>query len=167
MKIAESSLKRVENTVGKGEIARYEQFLLSPKCFQKACFLGVSKGVIVWEWDNKELRVPCPCCLCSPLIDNDLAEFGVNTFITSCLNKPLFFTCLPYQSFENTVAKGEIARHEQFLLFPQCFFFFPFGNLSAIFIKFKIVICKTLSIWKSLKFVVWKRVYIRDNIKCQ
>ena len=26
--------KRVENTVGKGEIARYEQFLLFPQCFQ-------------------------------------------------------------------------------------------------------------------------------------
>ena len=35
---------------GKGEIARCEQFLLFPLCFQKACFLGVSKGVIVWEW---------------------------------------------------------------------------------------------------------------------
>ena len=39
--------KRVENTVGKGEIARYEQFLLFPQCFKKACFLGASKGVIV------------------------------------------------------------------------------------------------------------------------
>ena len=29
--------KRVENTVGKGEIARNEQFLLSPQCFQKTC----------------------------------------------------------------------------------------------------------------------------------
>ena len=28
--------KWVENTVGKGEIARYEQFLLFPQCFQKA-----------------------------------------------------------------------------------------------------------------------------------
>ena len=27
--------KRVENTVGKGEIARYEQFLLFTQCFQK------------------------------------------------------------------------------------------------------------------------------------
>ena len=27
-------IKRVENTVGKGEIARYEQFLLFPQCFQ-------------------------------------------------------------------------------------------------------------------------------------
>ena len=41
---------RVENTVGKGEIALYEQFLLFPQCFQKACFPRVSKGVIVWEW---------------------------------------------------------------------------------------------------------------------
>ena len=27
--------KQVENTVGKGEIARHEQFLLFPQCFQK------------------------------------------------------------------------------------------------------------------------------------
>ena len=26
-----------------------------------------------------------------------------------------------YKSFENIVRKGEIARNEQFLLFPQCF----------------------------------------------
>ena len=48
MKIAESSLNRKE-TAGKGEIARYEQFLLFPQCFQKACFPGASKGVVVWE----------------------------------------------------------------------------------------------------------------------
>ena len=29
--------KWIENTVGKGEIARYEQFLLFPQCFQKTC----------------------------------------------------------------------------------------------------------------------------------
>ena len=33
----------------------------------------------------------------------------------------LAFTCLRYKSFENTVGKGEIARYERFLLFPQCF----------------------------------------------
>ena len=38
--------KQVENTVGKGEIALYKQFLLFPHCFQKACFPGASKGVI-------------------------------------------------------------------------------------------------------------------------
>ena len=38
--------------MGKGEIARYEQFVLFPQCFEKACFPGASKGVIVWEWVN-------------------------------------------------------------------------------------------------------------------
>ena len=33
--------KLVENTVGKGEIARYEQFFLFQQYFQKACFSGV------------------------------------------------------------------------------------------------------------------------------
>ena len=33
--MAENSPKGVENTVGYGEIARYEQFLLFPKCFRK------------------------------------------------------------------------------------------------------------------------------------
>ena len=28
--------KRIESTVGKGEIAHYEQFLLFPQCFQKS-----------------------------------------------------------------------------------------------------------------------------------
>ena len=43
------------------------------------------------------------------------------------------FTCLQYKSIENTVGKGEIARNKQY----------HFGELSAIYIKFKIVICKT------------------------
>ena len=29
--------KQVENNVGKGGIACYEQFLLFPQCFQKSC----------------------------------------------------------------------------------------------------------------------------------
>ena len=35
-KLYENS-RRVENTVGKGEIARREQFLLFPQCFRKTC----------------------------------------------------------------------------------------------------------------------------------
>ena len=41
--------KWVENTVGKGEIARYEQFLLFPLCFQKTCSAGTQKPRVVWE----------------------------------------------------------------------------------------------------------------------
>ena len=48
--MAESYSKWVENSVGKGEIAHYEQFLLFPQCFQKACFPGASKAVVLWEW---------------------------------------------------------------------------------------------------------------------
>ena len=51
--------KQVENTVGKGEIAHYKQFLLFPQCFQKACFPGVSKGVIVWEWVKQPEGMKC------------------------------------------------------------------------------------------------------------
>ena len=56
MKIAESSLNGYKKTVGKGEIARYEQFLLFPQCFQKACFPEASKCV-VWEWVNSHISV--------------------------------------------------------------------------------------------------------------
>ena len=35
--IGSKFLKWVENIVGKEEIARYEQFLLFPVCFQKTC----------------------------------------------------------------------------------------------------------------------------------
>ena len=36
-------------------------------------------------------------------------------------NKPWFSFCPQEKSFENTVGKEEIARNEQFLLFPLCF----------------------------------------------
>ena len=33
--------KRIENTVRKGEIPRYKQFLLFSQCFQKTCFANM------------------------------------------------------------------------------------------------------------------------------
>ena len=41
--------------------------------------------------------------------------------------------------------------------------FCPFGKFSAIFVKFEIVVCK-LSVWKSLKYVVWEglKIYLRN-----
>ena len=43
-------------------------------------------------------------------------------------------------SFENTVGKGETARNEQFLLFPQCVL--PIWKTFYHFINFGIVVCK-------------------------
>ena len=68
-------------------------------------------------------------------------------------NKPLILHVCS-KSFENTAGKGEIARNEQFLLFPRVFY--PYGKLSAIFIKLEIVVCKLFQFWKSLEFVVWE-----------
>ena len=36
MKMAEFSIQ-IENTVGKGEIAHYKEFLIFPQCFQNTC----------------------------------------------------------------------------------------------------------------------------------
>ena len=48
----------------------------------------------------------------------------VDATIQKCLTlsqtSPGFYVS-EIQVFENTVGKGEIARNEQFLLFPQCF----------------------------------------------
>ena len=41
--------KKKKKTVGKGEIARYEQFLLLPQCFQKTCTIDTLKQGLVWE----------------------------------------------------------------------------------------------------------------------
>ena len=41
--------KSLENTVGKEEIARYEQFLLFPQCFQKTCTADTRKQGLIWE----------------------------------------------------------------------------------------------------------------------
>ena len=53
---------------------------------------------------------------------------------------------------ENTVGKGEIARNEQFLLFPTCYL--PVLRIFCHF--YQILNCRlqTLSVWKSLKFVI-------------
>ena len=92
----------------------------------------------------------------------------INNYVMASLNmwiaekhlpfpkQALVFTCLHLESFGNTVGKGEIARNEQFLLFPQCFLHF----LRALCHCHQTSDCclQTLSVWKSPKFVVWERV---------
>ena len=59
MKMAESFLKEEKkNTVGKGEIARYEQFLLFLQCFQKAFTADTYEPGLVWESVNQFTK----CC---------------------------------------------------------------------------------------------------------
>ena len=42
-------LKWVENNMGKGEIARYEQFLCFQQCFQQASTADTWKPGLVWQ----------------------------------------------------------------------------------------------------------------------
>ena len=54
-------------------------------------------------------------------VDKGLVWLGTEFIISRLKTFPkqaLVFTCLLYKSFENTVGKGELARDEQFLLFP-------------------------------------------------
>ena len=48
MKMAQFS-KQVENAVGKGEIACYEQFLLFPQYFKRLLLKTRKKPGLVWE----------------------------------------------------------------------------------------------------------------------
>ena len=43
---------QVENPVGKVEIARCEQLLFFPQCFQKACIADMNKSGLVWKRVN-------------------------------------------------------------------------------------------------------------------
>ena len=56
-------------------------------------------------------------------------------------------------SLLKTLGKGEIARNEQFLLFPQCFL--PIWITFSHFRQIWNCHLQTLLVWKSLKFVVW------------
>ena len=53
----------------------------------------------------------------------------------------LVFMCLQYKSFENTIGEGKIALVTSNFPFSHCVFY-PFWEHSAIFINFKIVVCK-------------------------
>ena len=63
------------------------------------------------------------------------------------------FDALGKKPFENTVGKGEIARNEQFLLFPLCFL--PVWITFYHFLQILNCRLQNVSIWKSLKFVIW------------
>ena len=69
-------------------------------------------------------------------------------------NKPWFLRVCS-TSFENTVGNGEIARYEQFLRFPLSFL--PIWRTFRHFHSTEN--CpQILSVWKSLKFIVWESV---------
>ena len=76
--------------------------------FKKYCFPGASKGVIVWEWVNPLHHMPFFGSSNSAANKSMMSKIRINGVQLS-------------DRVENIVGKGENARYEQFLLFPQCF----------------------------------------------
>ena len=68
----------------------------------------------------------------------------------------LWFLCVCRTSLLKTVGKRSNFSFSHNV-------FYPFGEHSAIVIKFDIVVC-SLSVRKSLKFLVWKRVKIVNTL---
>ena len=103
--VSDPEKETFDNVVGKGENAGNQYFLLFQQCFyssqSKFQFLRQISFAVCKQYQTQ-------------LVYNFV-------LFNPSPNKPLFFTFLQYKSFENTVGKGEIARNEQFLLFPQCF----------------------------------------------
>ena len=80
------------------------------------------------------------CSIYWQLIKSKIVKPEIYTIIRFSLlltltKQALVFTCLQYKSFENIVGKGEIACNKNFSFSPSVFY--PLGELSAIFNKFK------------------------------
>ena len=80
-----------------------------------------------------------------------IAGGGINPFP----NKPLFL-CVCCICLLKTLGKGETAHFKQFLLFRHCFLYF--WRTFSHFYQTSNCHLQTLTVWKSLKFVIWERL---------
>ena len=71
-------------------------------------------------------------------------------------NKPWFLRVCSKSLLKTLWEKEKLLGTSNFSFYHSVFY--PFGEPSAIIIKLQIFVCKTLSFWKSPKFVVWERV---------
>ena len=95
---------------GKGEIAHYEQFHHFPQYFQKACFPGASKGVIVWEWDGKHCGILREKMLVTKHIFSFQQDFQIKwPFPQGCQNLGKPFSSI-YTHF-NLLKKKALGKH--------------------------------------------------------
>ena len=109
---------RVEKIVRKGEIACYKQFLLFSLCFPQLYIFSASKSGIMWQW----------------------VKHSFVTYSNSFPNKPWFLRVC------STSYLKTLWENEKLLVMSNFSFshsvFYPFEELSTIFIKLKIVVCR-------------------------
>ena len=110
-KFGESSRKfskRVENAVGKGQIAHNEQFLVFPQCFQR----------LILQTRKNQGLFGKGSTLYQMTIFFLLNKLKALTDDKSSIGKIIIFNL---DRVEKIVGKGENAVYQHFLLFSQCF----------------------------------------------
>ena len=118
-----SLFDREENTVGKGENAGYQHFLLFPRCFPKPFPIGLLKVMIVWWRFNS---IPNKKSL-------DQSRLGV--FADEKINATENLKFVLQKGWnENIGEKGENAGFQHFLLFLTVFSIGIFSGLLKVWI---------------------------------
>ena len=70
---------------------------------------------------NLQIAKSIESCQPARTAQTDMSLYFLEKLLNLFPKQALVLTCLQYKFFENTVGKGEIARNEQFLLFPTVF----------------------------------------------
>ena len=132
--------------MGKGEIARYEQFLLFPQCVQRTCTADTWKPGLLWVRVNSLW----------------MTELTIFATFKPFPNKPWFLHVCSTSLLKTAWVKKKLLN-KQFLFFPQCFL--PVWKLFCHFHQIWNCRLQTFSVWKSLKFVFWERFKLLSAIK--
>ena len=83
-------------------------------------------------------------------------------YFNSFPNKPLFSRVRSTSLLKTLWEKKKLLVTSNFSFFHSVLYLF--GELSSIFIELKNCRLQTLSVWKSLKFVIWERVKMSSAI---
>ena len=133
--------KFFENNAGKGEIACDKQFLLFPQCF-----LSFLRTFCLFHQIRK-----CPLqtlsarrCLKFIVWERVKAHF---TWLNSFPNKPGFLRVCSKRLLKTMKEKKKLLVMSNFSF--SHIVFYPFGELSVIFINFENVVCNSFSLEES------------------
>ena len=111
MKMARKFFKLVENTVRKGEIACYEQFLLIPAFSKDLYCRYLKKAGLVWERVN--------CRLLGPSTDRSFAYFFLPLSVSKIITENLMFLVGAIVSF-NYAFEGYTSVMTLSFLYSRC-----------------------------------------------
>ena len=98
------------------------------------------------------------------LIDFEKNQTISRSHINPFPNKPWFLRACRISLSKTHWEKEKLLVMSNFSFFYSVFYLF--GEHPAIFIRFKIVVCKLFQFGRVLKFVIWERVKLKICISC-